>query len=396
MSEETQTIELNTAPALNPTEGTADRFNARMANQPTEVREASPENENNIVPKKEEKQVEKQEKVDKAPEKKSGIPDFTKKAEAPKVDDNDQKALEEELKQHPAIKGEAAKSFAKVRQQREEAIRAFEAYKKETEAKLAELQKQPVRQSDETVLEYKKRIEEMENELGKASIERTPRHKQFVAAEKQELDAAKSYVDGEDHQQSAIETASRLSGQARLKALVDAGMNSETIAVVASNLARIDSIRRERDGFVDNWRTSLQEQELQHKSLQEQQEQKRLQEEERVFKNVFENVAPKLTAYQKVDGYDEWNSGVDQRISEAQRHFSGKSSLEEISEVIARGVGYEAMEKVNSNLQSRLDEAMEELSKLKAATPNGGSSVARTNVDEGGTAASRFDKAMGR
>ncbi len=390
-------------PAPDATKGSGDRFSQLLATKQA-VMETSPDNLNNKVdernevkpePKNEVKVETKTEKPDP-----DAIPDFGKK---PEVKAETAANYDEELKSHPAIKGEAAKSFKAVLAQRDEAKKAADALKADYEARIAAIESKaagaPSKAQEEALAALQKKNADLEEQVGKANFERTPKYQGYLKQEKQELDAAKSYVDGDDEMTAAIETAASLTGQKRLKALVNAGMNAETISAVAANLARVDQIRRGRMEEVENWRTATEEMTQAERAEQLTNDVKRREYEDTVFQSVLSKVTSPdgLEGFRKVDGFDSWNTGtVDENIKQAKRMFNGEAELPELGEVVMKGIAYAAKQKLFDNLQKKYDGVVEELSRLKAAaSPNGTVKSDKVNgAQEQGSAASRFEATL--
>lgn len=390
------------APAVEDTsKGSANRFDELLAKGQA-VKEASPDNLNNgtdpnDVTFKHREQA-KPEKVEtKAePEKPTpdGVPDFSKKPE--KVETKtDATNYDDELKAHPAVKGEAAKSFKAVLAARDEAKKAADALKAELEAVKASATKTVTNPDHEKLIaDLQKQLAAKDEEVGRASFQNTPRFKQSITAEQQELEAAKSYLDGDESMQAAVEVAAGLTGQKRLKALVDSGMNSETIASIAANLARVDAIRRDRAADVANWKETSTKWQQEAQAQQAQQEAQRREYEDSVFKTVLSKATSEdgLEGFRKVEGFDDWNRGVDEAMAKAKRLFNGEAQLPELGDVIVRGLALPAEQKLRQNLQKKYDAVSAELARLKAPLdPKGSTRAGADKAQDQGTAASRFD-----
>lgn len=387
MSEEIPAVEtIDLSPIIDGTKGSADRFDNLMGRQSDEVKETPVVTEKAEV------------KETKTVEDKGDIPDFSEKKEDKKVEVSDEDALKEELKQHPAIKGEAAKSFAKIHGEKEAVKREFTAAKAQYEARIKELESKSVSSPEQQKLidSLNEKLKQQEDELGKVNFAATPKIKRYDQQASQELQAAKSYLDGDEAQQQAVELAAGLSGKKRLQALVDSGMGTETIAAVTVNLSRMDALRNERDNELNAWRekSTMMQRELQQEADQKKQAEKA--EDKIVFDRVFERLSKELEGYQHMDGYDKWNKDTDERIATAQRIINGEPSLEEIMEYAIRGVNEPATRKIAQNWEKRYREAANELGKLKAAVPNGGAvKTGAAAVQEGGSVGSRFESTLG-
>lgn len=390
MSDESNPTEIQTAPPIaDPTLGAGNRF-AELLAKGQAVKEGSPDDKNETAVQETSKPAEA-----KKEEPKDEFPDFRKKPEQQKKEEPP--SHDEELKQHPAIKGEAAKSFKKVLSERDELRNQLNTYKAEMEAKMAELSRTQgiPKEVEEKLTSAQKRAQELEEELGRASFERSPKIQNYVRAEKAEIESAKSYMDGDEAKQAAIETAASLTGKRRIQVLADAGMSSEEIGIIGSNLARIDQLRRDKAADLENWKKSSEEYEQERKVAMTREQEKRKELENQTFKSRFDSLSKELEAYQHADGYPEWNKEADARKEEAQRFFNGEASLEEVTDVIIRGVAYKAKDKLYNNLQKKYDTAIEELSRLKSALPNGGSAKSdKGGQQDTGTQASRFEATL--
>lgn len=389
------------APAVEDTsKGSANRFDELLAKGQA-VKEASPDNRNNADPNdvtfkhreevKPDKPVVKEEATKPTPD---GVPDFSKKQE--KVESKvDAPNYDEELKAHPAVKGEAAKSFKAVLAARDEAKKAADALKAELETLRSSATKTVANPEHEKLIaDLQKKLTEKDEEVGRASFQNTPRFKQSLTAEQQELEAAKSYLDGDDAMQAAVDIASSLTGPKRLKALVEAGMNSETIAAIASNLARVDAIRRDRAADVANWKETASKWQQEDQAKQAAQETQRREYEDSVFKTVLSKATSEdgLEGFRKVDGFDDWNRGVDEAMAKAKRLFNGEAQLPELGDVIVRGLALPAEQKLRASLQKKYDAVYAELSRLKAPLdPKGSTRAGADKAQDQGSPASRFD-----
>lgn len=388
--------------ADDPSKGSAQRFDTMMATNAATVREGSPEDKNIT----DANDVLKQPKADAAPVKSKedkpkvdapkpdDVPDFTKKREPAKVEEPN---YDEELKAHPAIKGEASKSFKKVLAERDAAKKQAAEYEAKLKAAEARTGNAPSAEQEARLADLQKKLAEREEEIGRINYERSPRIQGIIKQENDELTAAKSYLDGDEAKQYAVEMAAMAQGKKRLNILVDSGMTTEEIAAVSANLTRVDQCRRERSSEVENWRTQSAEQEAQDKQRTLAREAQQRELEKAVFKNRFEKLSPDLEAYSKVEGYDGWNRGSEEHQQQAERFFNGEASLDELADIVIKGVAYDRKNKLMANLQAKHEAVLEELARLKAATPPNGEvrNADPKPGEEGGTMASRFDAVVG-
>lgn len=379
------------APALpDESKGSGKRFD-ELLKKATEVREDVPPAKKEPAEKRVEVTVDK-----------DGIPDFSKKLEAKKTEEVVAPNHDEELKAHPSVKGEAAKSFKAILAQRDEFKAAADKIKADYEAKLAELSSKTSgvpKEVEEKLTKLQQDLKDREEALGKAHYSNSPKFQASLTAEKQELAAAQSYMDGDDAKQQAIEMAANLSGKKRIAALNDAGMSSDEIAIVGANLARVDQLRRERAADIENWKQSSELDQQSVRAKQAQDDAKRREYEDSVFSSLLSKATSEdgLPGFQKRDGYEDWNKDVDTRIATGKRLFNGEADLPEIGKVLIDGLALPAQQKLYAKLETKYNALAQELANLKAAAnPNGAAKTDKAGVtqQEGGTAASRFDATL--
>lgn len=247
------------------------------------------------------------------------------------------------------------------------------------------------------------RAAQLEQELERSAYERSPKFQKFGAEHSAEITAAKSYLEGTDISPGLVEAAANTSGATRIKLFRDNGVDSETIASIMPHLARADSIRRERDASLDNWKTSLAQESEQYKARQTQEEGRRAEEERRVFTEVGEQMRKENPAFTRVEANEKWNAIVEQNEKDAEAFFSGSKPLPELAKLAYDGVSARTIRMMNGELTRMLNEARAENSKLKAAQPGTGkaatpSSATKPNADDPKQAhqhyATSFDRAM--
>jgi hypothetical protein len=74
--------------------------------------------------------------------------------------------------------------------------------------------------------------------------------------------------------------------------------------------------------------------------------------------------------FQKVDGQDEWNKGVEERLKQAREFFNGDADLEKLAEITLYGIGAKKLHSMFKTVQGKLAEVMAENAKLKSASPS--------------------------
>lgn len=218
------------------------------------------------------------------------------------------------------------------------------------------------------------RAKELEDTVERLAFEKSPRfEKQFVASEKAAVDGAKAYLAGTEINPNVIDLAMRESGPKRISMLKEAGADAETIAAISPHLAAYDSIQISKADALANWKANSTQWEQQQQAAQQQQEAARKAEEDRVFGTVIELAKSDFLPFRKVDGHAEWNAQAEKLEQEAKRIFNGDAGgLDVVAKTIAAGVAMPVMQDMFKNMQTRLNAALAENAKLKAAKPDGG------------------------
>lgn len=300
-----------------------------------------------------------------------------------------------------------AADWVKLRDAAAKKATEIETLRKELELVKA----QPVTKPDEaTIAELtaaKERLSELEQNLERASFERSTKFQAFVTSEKANIDGAKSFLegakdaDGVDIDASVIDRAAALTGVKRLEVLRKAGLDSETIAAVAPYLTAVDGINRQKAESLANHKQTAAQWEAQAQAQAEQVRAREKAEEDRVFKEVGLEVSSKFEPFQKVEGHEKWNAQVDSLNAEAEEFFNGNVPLKRLAEIARYGVGAKVIHSMFHSTRAELKSAREEIAKLKAAQPGGGEEAkkdpaAEAKMDPFERAAAEFERQMGR
>lgn len=291
---------------------------------------------------------------------------FLKEEKEVKADEHVDEPLVTEDIRAKIPKGKASESFAAL----ENAAKAkIDALRKEN----AELKGRPAAAANpeiETELKTtREKTRELEEKIERIAFQESPKYQKFGTEEKAEIAAAKSYIEGSEINPAILEAAASTHGAARMKLLTEAGLDANTIAIVAPHLARVDAIRRERDASLESWKQTVGQEQEQTKAQQKQAEEQRVAQEKQVFEKVRMGMS-KLPAFTKVDGQDKWNALVEQNLKESEDFFHGRKSLEELAQLGFRGVAQKTTELMNKELVKQVDALRAENTKLKAAQPD--------------------------
>jgi hypothetical protein len=331
--------------------------------------------------KKEDKKVEQSESI---------VPDqFTTK---------EQKKPEVENEEIPVNAG--TKQLRDVLARRDAKLKEQQATLAELRAKLETTPVNPSKEHEEMVRAANARAAELESKLERAAYADSPKFQRFNAEHTAEITTAKSYLEGTEISPTILDVAASQSGQARLKTLRDAGMDAETIAAVGPHLARADSIRRERDASLENWKQTHAQEIEQQKAQQTRQEQEQQAKEQVILNEVAAEKMKGNPAFTEVEGHPKWNAMVAQNKKDAEDFAFGRKPLKELFELGYDGVSARTLKVMNGELEKKLNALTEEVSRLRAVQPGTGTSVAATAgdvtkpTDETSEHKAAFNKAM--
>lgn len=294
----------------------------------------------------------------------------------------DRKPEAPEVKETPEVPIEEVPANAAPKQLRE-ALARRETRIKEQALELADYKRKlaergdgaPNKEQEAAFKAAQERAAALEAEFERVAYERSPKFQKFNADESTEIKTAQSYLEGTEIQPSLIDAAMRVSGQARLKLLRESGMDAETIAAVTPHMARADTIRRDRDASLENWKQTMTQEQEESREQQAAEEQRRSAQEKAVWNEVTGEFYDKHPAFKPVHGNEKWTARVETNKQRAEDFALGKAPLKELFRIGLLGVAAETVEVMNAELKSRLNAATEELARLKAAQPSTGHSA---------------------
>lgn len=293
--------------------------------------------------------------IDKFKEAKSG--DSPKEEEEPK-----QEATPEETKveAEPEDSSRSAKDFKLLKEERDQARQSLA----EMEKKLSDLKDNNV---DEVLEKLKQERDALSDQLKTAALERHPDFiKQFDGKIDQVVSTAKATVG--EHNEERIERLLRMEeSEMRNDGLeqIFAELSPTRQAKLGAMLAQIDAIKAERAGMLSNQADALNELNAKY----DQQQQERLKNSDAAWESALSQAKQHVEVFQKKDGDDEWNNGIDSMVTSARGLFSGEgaTSLEEM----ARATLWAA---AAPRLRSMLNAEREKTAKLEAALASGNNS----------------------
>lgn len=305
--------------------------------------------------------------------KKGAIPDDIldpSKAAEPKVHDAVAEILAAELPK--GAKKEQIESFGKLKAKSAKEVQA-------ALDRVGELEKQVQKATSQKDLDElrtkltaaEERAKAIEEDFEKVAFEKSPKFQaQFQAREQTELDLAKSYLDGTEIKQEIIDLAAHATGRKRIEILKDAGVEDTVIQLIAPHLAAYDTVQREKQGALNNWKSlsNLEREEAQRQS--EKAKAARVEQENKVFEKVLSTVD--LLPLRKAKDNPEWNSRGEQFVERAKEIYNGEGAdLPVFAETILKGVAYDAQQEVVEHLRGEVSSLRAENARLKSAAPGG-------------------------
>jgi hypothetical protein len=299
----------------------------------------------------------------KAPE--ADKPEATKEA----TDDPDD-AFSQDL---PASSSEKAKANWKIAREQNKSLRLE---LQQTKSELEQIRKAPVKPDANVEAERKAWLKEREDlvaRVERADIRQSPRFQRLEAKEKSILEDAALNLKGLDGVSADIvELAAHAKGASRRKILEEAGLDGGTLGLIAPYIARLDEIAHEKGEIEGSAKEILAQETARQKAEAAERKAKIEAEEAAVFERVGKEAQQQFAPLQKVKGeqYEDWNTGVEERLARAKEFYSGNMSLEDVARIAYAGVSYEAAEKMNTYLREQLTAAKDQITKLTAGQPN--------------------------
>jgi len=286
--------------------------------------------------------------------------------EAKSGEDSEEKPLEEAEPEESVAEAEpedlsrSAKDFKLLKEERDQARQQIA----EMEKKLSGLKDNDV---DEVLEKLKQERDSLSEQLKTAALEKHPDFiKKFDGKIDQVVSTAKATVG--EHNEDRIERLLRMEeSEMRNDGLeqIFAELSPTRQAKLGAMLAQIDAIKAERAGMLSNQADALNELNAKY----DQQQQERLKSSDAAWGNALSQAQQHVEVFQKKDGDDEWNNGIDSMVTSARGLFSGEgaTSLEEM----ARATLWAA---AAPRLRSMLNAEREKTAKLEAALASGNNS----------------------
>jgi hypothetical protein len=210
---------------------------------------------------------------------------------------------------------------------------------------------------------------EIEEQFSKVAYEKSPKFQaQFANREQTALDLAKMYLDGTEIKPDIIDLAAHATGRKRIEILKDAGLDDSAIQLVSPHLATYDTVQREKQFALTNWKTEATRQQQEAQQLSERAKQQRSEQENK----VWDQVASKLDLIPLRSSKEnaEWNQRAESLKAEAKKIFNGDGAdLPTFAETILKGKAYDAQQEVVDHLRGEVETLRSENARLKSAAP---------------------------
>lgn len=271
--------------------------------------------------------------------------------------------------------------FVSLQQQ---AAKKFEAIKSEMEEWKSKAEKVPV-VDPEIVSRAEKaeaRAREIEEELERANVERSPKFKAEFSAKEESIRTQIKKTGAElGLDLDTVDSLLSAQGKRRLDLIEDLDLGVTHKSHLATSLAQLDGIQSAKEQYLSQSREVLKEMTLKEQAAEDSRKALERTHETKVFNTVLETMGKTFEPFMKVEGNEGWNKSVEANTVVAKRFMDGEFTTEEFAEVVLAGVGAKTLHKMFQNARNQLIAAREELAGLKAAGPTVPNTQSQPTVD---------------
>lgn len=214
---------------------------------------------------------------------------------------------------------------------------------------------------------------ELEERLNRTAFEKSDTFKsQFTDRETAAIEGAKSYLEGTEISPGVIDMALHAQGAKRVQILKNAGIDSETIALISPNLTNYDNLQRDKTRELDGWKAKADAMQQQETAQVEKTKAQKVAEEDRAWTGALTLAQSSLLPLRKSEGNDAWNAQVDAVAQRAKEKFNGiGASVQQMAEIMLKGEAYDILDGIVKDLVNDLNASRAENTKLKSARPGG-------------------------
>lgn len=295
-------------------------------------------------------------------------------------------------------KKEQIDSFAKLKTAQATKLQVWIDKANDLEQKISQgdNSKTELEQLRKQLAEANERAAKIGEDFEKVAFEKSPKFQaQFSAREQTAIDLAKSYLDGTEIKPDIIELAARATGRKRVEILQQAGVDDTVLQLISPHLAAFDTVQREKQAALENWKTLSKQEQQQAQQQQERAMAQRAEQENKVWESVVNKARTDLLPLRASKENPEWNSRSEELVTRAKQIFNGDGAdLPTFGETILKGVAYDAQQEVVEHLRGEVASLRAENGRLKSAAP--GATMTSGSQDNGTTSApkaSRDDQA---
>jgi hypothetical protein len=286
------------------------------------------------------------------------------------------------------LKGKSREHFKNLQSQTGLKITSLETERERLAAEIAELKKNGNVAGEDTIKELevlRKTREELEAELERVAVERSPMFKQkFLSRENQIKTQAIRVLKVSGADESLFEQAVNAPDKKKFELLNSEELNEAQRSALTSLLVQYDLIQDEKNSALENSKEFVKEHQTREEQRQKDQLAAREHAENEIFERMGKKVSTEFEPFMEVEGNEAWNEQVRANRERAKNFFAGKASLEELAEIAHYGIGAKSLHKMFRTVQGKYNAAVAEIAKLKGANPsiNGSHPTKETPVNE--------------
>lgn len=217
----------------------------------------------------------------------------------------------------------------------------------------------------------KKRVAELEEELGRVAVEKTEAFKERFTNKQIRIEKDLKKAGEElEIKGDVITGLMHATGKRRFDLIEELDITSTAKSYLTGLLKDYDLVESEKSDFMADWKGQLSKHEETQKAQADERKAKLKEHEDRTYSKILEENRNKYGFLQKVDGNDKWNAQVDAIEAEAKKIFDGEGwDAETVAQLAIAGAGAKPVYAMLDHVTGRLREALTELASLKAASP---------------------------
>lgn len=240
----------------------------------------------------------------------------------------------------------------------------LEAKGKDTDAIKAKME-----QMEKDFAATKAKADEYEGIVKKRWIEDDPEfRKNYVDGRKELIARAQKIVRDSGLDQTQIETALNLSGEARIRALasIAEGLDNFQSARLGRVIDELDAKDEQASKLRNDPGDFLQQRETQEKERRAKEADDFKQTMSKAFRDAAQSAPDKFVMARKLDGADWWNKQVDESTSNAEKFWQTNTDPKAAAEQVLKAHLYDAAEQGFIDMRTERDTIKEDRDKLKA------------------------------